>query len=541
MKNFVLLYNSLNDTIRPDFKVNALVNFFKNVPPGDSAWALGLLLGKKNKKIVSVKYLMEWSLELAQIPAWLFNECRVNVNNLVETISLILPVNKNSENIPLQALIENHLIPLFDQEKQVQKEKIISIWHMLNPSERYICNKLVTGSFHIDLLPKLIIKALSRFCGISEPVISYRLSGNWVPTVDFFNWLCSPPVLNAPCYNAFPFKSAVNLNQKIEELGEINEWLAEWNWKGIRSRIIKKGNMALIWSHDNDLLNDTFPELFEPGFRLPDGIVLDGIIIPMKNNVLLPPFELQKRIVKRYPLKKIISDIPVSFVAFDLLEFNNAEILTQPLINRRTALIKLLNDINEPGFILSPLIECSSWNELKKAKDNGNKISFDGIILKRIQSTYESEIPDISQPNSLDILQSSWFQWKNDPHFILAVLLYARLEQGSANPLFKEYTFALWDHGILVPFAKTSIGLTEEEVIRVDNFIRNNTLEKFGPVRTVIPELVFEIEFEGVQKSVRHKSGIIVHSPRIIRWHFDKKIEEIGSLEDLTGSQKNQT
>jgi DNA ligase 1 len=525
MRNFALLFNELDETTKSDLKISALINYFQNAASGDAAWAVSLLLGRKIEQVVPVKVLRKWSVELAQIPEWLFAECRNNVGDLAETISLIVPFEENSENIPLQTLIG-----------QFQKEKMISLWRRLNSTERYILNKIVTGTFHIDISPLLVIKAISCFCGLNESIISYRLAGNWVPSAGFFNLLCAPDVAAPAIYNACPFQNAIMLNQKVEELGKISQWLAEWNWNGIRSQIIKRENEVFMWSQEQDFLNDSFPELYELGSSLPDGTVLDGIIIPVKNNVPLSPSELQKRIAKRYPGKKILSDIPVSFVAFDLLEFNKHDIRSESLSQRRNYLINLLNEINDNRLILSREVEGNSWNDIRIAKSNGNKSLANGIILKRLNSPYSDGIANISNSKRTKISLADWYEWKNDPLIIFAVLLHARLEQGSVSPLFKEYTFALRHEGNLVPFAKTSSGLTDEEIIQVDAFIRNNTIEKFGPVRTVKPELIFELEFDGVQKSAKHKSGIIVQSPRITRWDHDKKIEEIGLLSSLNAN-----
>jgi DNA ligase 1 len=533
MRNFALLFNEIDETTKPDLKINALVNYFRKAAPGDAAWTVSLLLGRKITRVVSIKELQKWSVELTQIPEWLFGDCRNNVGDLAETISLILIFDGNTENIPLQILIEQYLIPLKNQEEQVQKEKIISVWSKLNSTEKYILNKLITGSFRIDVSPRLLIKALSSFSGLTEAIISYRMAGNWTPSVEFFNWLCATDVTSPSIYNAYPFYNAIKLNQKVEELGEINQWLAEWKWKGIRSQIIKKENKVFIWSQEQDFLNDSFPELYELGSSLPDGTVIDGIIVSIKDNVPLSSTELNKRIAKRYPVKKVLSDCPVSFIVFDLLEFEKLDIRSKPLNQRRNYLINLLNEINDNRLILSLEVEGKSWNDLKIAKSNANKNSTNGLILKRLDSPYSTGIDNIANSQQSGIATANWYEWKNDPLTILAVLLYARLEQGSTSPLFKEYTFALRHEGNVVPFAKTSSGLTDEEVIRVDAFIRNNTLEKFGPVRTVKPELIFELEFDGVQKSSWHKSGIFVNSPRITRWDHDKKIEEIGSLSSL--------
>jgi DNA ligase 1 len=534
MRNFASLFKEIDETTQTNFKVEALINYFMKAPPGDAAWAISLLLGRKIKQVVPIKKLRKWSVDLTQIPKWLFVECLNNVSDLAETISLILPYYGNFVNIPLQTWIEKRLLPLRNQKEEIQKEKIVSAWGELNSVERYLWNKLVTGAFHVDISPKLVIKALSSFCGLKEAAISHRLTGDWVPHAHFFNMLCAPADTDTAISIPYPFYPAIQLDLKVEDLGDINQWLAEWKWNGIRSQIIKRENKVFIWSYDEDLLNDPFPELYELGSFLPDGTVIDGIIIPLKDNKLLPSAELQKRIAKWYPVKKTLSDIPSSFVAFDLLEFNKEDIRAKSLSQRRTLLKKILNDISDKRFILSEVIEGNSWKDLKIAKNDSGKKSADGLMLKRRDSPYVIGSENIVPPAQVGILAANWYKWKNDPLTILAVLLYARLEQGSASPLFNEYTFALWYEGKLVPFAKTSFGLTDEEIIHVDTFIRKNTLEKFGPVRTIKPELVFELEFDGIQKSSRHKSGIVVQSPRIVRWHHNKKIDEAGSLNSLT-------
>jgi DNA ligase-1 len=539
MRNFTSLFKELDETTQTDFKVEALINYFKKALPGDAAWAVSLLLGKKIKQVVPIKKLRKWSVDLAQIPEWLFAECLDNVGDLAETISLILSYDGNSENFPLQIWIEQRLIPLRNQKEEFQKEKIFSAWRELNPTERYIWNKLVGGSFHMDIPPKLIIKALASFNGLSETIISCRLSGDWIPSAGFFNLLGSPDISSNAIYKSFPFNPAIKLDQNVEDLGDINLWLAEWKWNGIRSQMIKRENQVFIWSHDEDLFNDIFPELYELGSFLPDGTVLDGIIVPLKNNKPLPKSELLKRIVKWYPVKKTLSDIPVSFVAFDLLEFHNADICFQSLSQRRALLKTILNDINDKRLIISEIVECNSWNDLKIAKCETREKYADGLILKRLDSPYSAGINNSANSSKIGIISANWYEWKNAPLTITAVLLYAGAEKGSMSPLFKDYTFALWHEGSLVPFAKTSTGLSDEEIILVDAFIRKNTLEKFGPVRTVKPELVFELEFDGIHKSSRHKSGIVVLSPRITNWHHDKKIEEAGTLSSLTSLFEN--
>ena len=517
MKNFALLFRELDETTQLNIKVKALVNYFKNVPPGDAAWVISLLLVQKFKQVVPLKKLKIWASELANIPEWLFTECLENSGDLAETISLILPFDDKTDNLPLQIWIEKSILPLISQKEEIQKERIISAWYDLNSTGRYLLNKLITGTFRLDITTNLVIKAIASFSGVNEMVVSQRLLGIWEPSAAFFNMLCSHDEMEALTNSPYPFNLSVPLNQEIEELGDINQWLLEWNINGLRSQIIKRNNKIFIWSISGDLLNDHLPELCELNACLPNGTVMDGIIIPVKNNQQLPSIKLKKRISNKYPTFRILSDIPVSFVVFDLLQYNNNDIRSEPLALRSARLIEILNNINESRIIVSPFVKLNSWDELKSAKTNLGIFSTSGLIIKNINSSYTS----------------NWYKWKNNPITILAVLLYARIKQGSFSPYFNEYTFALWHEGNLVPFAKTFSGLNNDEIIKVDSFIRNNTLEKFGPVRTVKPELVFEIEFDQIERSTRHKSGIVVISPRIASWHPNKKIHEIGSLNTL--------
>ena len=352
---------------------------------------------------------------MGKFPDWLFDECLNNAGDLAETISLILPFEGNSENIPLHVWIEQRLFPLRDQQEEIQKEKIVSFWQQLNSVERYLWNKLVIGSFHVDVSPRLLIKALSLFCSINEKYISQRLTGDWIPTAGFFNFLCNPVVSDTTINIPYPFNPAVKLDLNIEELGDINQWLVERKWNGIRSQIIKREKKVFIWSLDEDLLNDSFPELYELGSILPDGTVIDGIIIPVKDNVLLSLAELQKRIAKRYPVKKTLSDIPVSFVAFDLLEYNKEDIRTRYLSQRRILLKKILNDINNKSVILSEIVECNSWKDLEIAKSDAREKSAGGFILKRLGSPYVGGSENILPAIQSGILTANWYNWKNEP------------------------------------------------------------------------------------------------------------------------------
>jgi DNA ligase 1 len=494
MRDFISLFKAIDETSDSNIKHEALVNYFKYASPGDSVWAISLLMGRKIKRSVSIKKLQEWAIDISGTPQWLFDECLNNTRDLAETIALILPAKNILNDISLQELIEQFLIPLKNQSEINQKERVIAVWQIMNSMERYLWNKLLTGTFPLVVPGEILIKAISSLVGLNKSVISFRLSGNWNPSLDYYSQLISPVVDSLNTCMPYPFSVPVQSKMKVEDLGELSDWLIEWKLKGIRSQLIKRNNQVYVWSIDEDFLNDSFPKLLELGIFIPDGTVLDGIIS---------------------------TDI---FIAFDLLEINQNDLRCKPLFERRELLEVLINNISDKRIILSEILKCTSWDNLKKINNDSRNSLVNGVILKSLNSEYRFE-----NHNPAD--NESWYKWKKDPHYVNAVLLYAQKEQGSS--LFKEFTFALWNEKELVPFAKSSIGLTEEEIINISEFIRNNTVEKFGPVRTVKPGLIFELEFEGIQKSSRRKSGFLVQSPRISRYLPHKKLKDVNSLNSL--------
>lgn len=522
MKRFSDLYKTLDETTKTNAKIDALVNYFSLSPPEDSIWAISFLIGRKPKQVVPTRKLREWSAELANVPQWLFDECYSTVGDLAETITLLLPKASASTDIPLNKWVEEKLLPMRKLKEEKQKEKIISAWQQMNTSERFVWNKLITGSFRVGVSSKIVVKALSNFSGIDEAVISHRLMGNWQPTSAYYKQIISHNTKDADISRPYPFYLAYQLDESVESLGNISEWQAEWKWDGIRSQLIKRDGEVFIWSRGEDLINEKFPELYEMGKFLPDGTVIDGEIISWKNDMPQPFGELQKRIGRKNITKKILEEIPAVIIAYDLLEFNGDDIREKQLMERRTQLEELISSFGENRLILSPVVEKKSWEELKEIREESRSRSVEGIMLKRKNSSYK-----------VGRKRGDWWKWKIDPLTIDAVLIYAQTGHGRRSTLYTDYTFGIWKGEELVPFAKAYSGLSDAEIRQVDSFIRKNTLEKFGPVRTVKPELVFELAFEGIQKSSRHKSGVAVRFPRISRWRHDKTINDADTLETI--------
>lgn len=522
MKNFAELYRRLDETTKINEKINSLVEYFGSANPEDSIWAVNLLIGRKSKQVIPVIKLKNWTIELAKIPDWLFDESYEVVGDLVETITLLLPKATGSTNKPLHYWIEEVLLPLKNKEKSLQKEEMISIWNGMNKKERFVWNKLVTGSFRIGVSAKIVVKALSVFGGIEEPVVYYRLMEIRKPTKNSFQFLISHDSKESDLCKPYPFCHAFLLEGSVENLGDVKDWQAEWKWDGVRSQIIKREGKIFFWSYEGEMLNEKFPEFEDLEFILPDGTVIDGEIVAWKEEKPMPLGELQKRIGRKSVTRKIKSDTPVLIIAHDLLELNGEDIREKLLIVRNKKLSELLNRISDRRIIISPKIEANSWEELKEKREESRSRFAEGLMLKKINSPY-----------LVGRKKGDWWFWKVEPFTVNAVLIYAQSGDGESLNFYTDYTFGIWNGDELVPFAKTFSGLTDEEMNKIDLFVRKNTIEKFGPVCTVKPELVFEIVFDGINKSTRHKSGFAVRSPRINRWRHDKKFKEADNLETI--------
>ena len=363
-------------------------------------------------------------------------------------------------------------------------------------------------------------------CALPASVIAHRISGNWDPTTTSFDELLSENGATVDHSRPYPFYLAYALEDDLESLGEPGEWQAEWKWDGIRGQIIKRNNELFVWSRGEELITEKFPEYKILEQLLPEGVALDGEILPYHNGEVLNFNVLQTRIGRKNVTRKNLDEAPAAFFAYDLLEWNGEDLREIPLIERRKRLEELVlpfRNINKNFPIyLSPIVQFTSWDELKILREQSREINSEGLMLKRKNSVYQ-----------VGRRRGDWWKWKIDPLTIDAVMVYAAKGSGRRSNLYTDYTFAVKEGDKLITFAKAYSGLTDKEFAEVDAFVKKNSLEKFGPVRTVKPELVFEIAFEGIAASNRHKSGVALRFPRIHRWRKDKKVDEINTLADL--------
>ncbi len=531
MKAFAALYTALDETNKTNAKLAALEAYFRSAPPASAAWVVYFMVGRRPRQAVNSRKLAEWAWETAGVPAWLFGESYDAVGDIAETITLILPESDISSDVPLSEWVER-LLALRGMEESDQRAAILQAWQELDRTQRFVWNKLITGGFRVGVSQQLVIRALANASGMDSAVIAHRLMGDWEPTEDFFRALLEPDTADSDISRPYPFFLAYPIEvaegdtadeSLSSQLGERAEWQVEWKWDGIRAQLIRRNGQTFLWSRGEELVTDRYPEVAQAAGHLPDGTALDGELLVWVEGTVQPFALLQRRIGRKSVSSKETKSFPVIFLAYDLMEWEGNDCREEPLTWRRERVEQLVAAANHESLLLSPLVHAESWEALAEVRMESRERGVEGFMLKRYTSPYR-----------VGRQRGDWWKWKVDPYTVDAVLIYAQRGSGKRASLYTDYTFGVWDdEGTLVPFAKAYSGLTDAEIREVDRFIRRNTKEQFGPVRTITPELVFELGFEGIQRSNRHKSGIAVRFPRILRWRQDKKADEADTLETV--------
>ena len=522
---FADLVKVLGTSTKTTDKLAALVQYFSTADDKDKVWVIALFSGRKPKRAVNTTQLITWCVEVADLPGWLFGESYHTVGDLAETIALLLPETilpgQPPVSKPLHFYIER-FVQIEKQDEAIKKQFILESWQQMDQNERFVFNKLITGAFRIGVSQKMMVNALAKFTSLEPSVIAHRISGNWDPSTTTFSELLNESPSITDYSKPYPFYLAYALDADPATLGDPAEWQVEWKWDGIRGQVIKRNNTLFVWSRGEELMTEKFPEYHSLKDLLPNGTVLDGEIIPSINKKPLPFALLQTRIGRKNVTKKNLQETPITFFAYDLLEYNYEDWRNKPLTERRKQLEAIIEPLTTPVIILSPIVAFTEWNELKELRETSRENGAEGFMIKRRSSIYQ-----------VGRKTGDWWKWKIDPLVIDCVMIYAEKGSGRRSNLYTAYTFAVKDGEKLVPFTRAYSGLIDKEFNEVDAFVKRNAIEKFGPVRTVKPELVFEIAFEGIAASNRHKSGVALRFPRISRWRKDKKPDEINTLEDL--------
>lgn len=527
MQHFALLIETLGNTTKTSEKLNALVNYFSVANQQDKIWVLALFTGRRPKRTITSTLLKNWCAEFCNLPLWLVEECHHTVGDLSETIALLIeahyPKKIHNNNVQPLHFYVAQFIQLAKADEATKKNFMLQSWENLNTqTERFVFNKLLSGAFRIGVSQQLMVQALAKVYNIETNIIAHRITGKWDASTITLNQLLLSNNSSGESSKPYPFYLAYALDDDITTLGNINNWQIEWKWDGIRGQIIKRSNTIFVWSRGEELITEKFPEFETLNTLLPNGIVLDGEILAGTGNAILPFSMLQTRLGRKNITKKILQNAPAVFYVYDVLEYNGNDIRHLPLHQRRAILSKVITPIISNTIQLSPLIIKSNWQQITELQTQSRANNAEGFMIKQTDSIYQTGRK-----------RGHWWKWKIAPLTIDAVLIYAQKGSGRRSNLYTDYTFAVADGEKLVTFTKAYTGLTDKEFAQVDAFVKANSLEKFGPVRTVKPELVFEIAFEGISKSSRHKSGVALRFPRIKRWRTDKKANDINTLEDL--------
>ncbi|GGY76362.1 ATP-dependent DNA ligase [Pseudoduganella plicata] len=541
MREFARLYAELDETTATNRKLDALKAYFSSAAPENAAWAVYFLAGGKPRQAVPAKLLRQYATEYAGLDEWLFDECYDAVGDLAETIAHILPEPKTRSDIGLATWIEQRIAPLRGAAPETIRQALFDYWDELETRERFLLVKLIGGGFRVGVSKLLVTRALSAIAAVDSKLIAQRLMG-WTdgsvsPTAQGFLQLIAEQSDQEHAMRGgqpYPFFLAHQLQAAPQTLGDIADWQVEWKYDGMRAQIVSRGGDNWVWSRGEDLITERFPEL--AAIRLPEGTVVDGEILIWqsgdKDNGNPSPFaDLQKRIGRKTLSPKLLAELPAALVAYDLLELDGVDLRKLPQCERRTLLEQLVERAGSPRLRISPLVQAESWEALARIRDESRARGVEGMMIKAASAQY-------GVGRTKDV--GTWWKWKIDPYSVDAVLIYAQAGHGRRASLYTDYTFAVWDvdadgQRMLVPFAKAYSGLTDAEIAQVDNAVRRTTVEKFGPVRSVKPTMVFEIGFEGIAASPRHKSGIAVRFPRILRRRDDKSVEEADTLDSLKG------
>ncbi len=531
MQRFAQLYRELDETNSTLAKVEALRRYFAEADDSDKLWTIALLSGRRPKRPVNTTLLRHWAADIAGVPLWLFEDSYHTTGDLAEAISLLLPDPTRASTHDLSYWID-YTRALATYDEVGKKEGVLEAWDELGGTERYCFTKLITGSLRVGVSQKLMVRALGHATGIEENALAHRLMGNWGPDDTTFTELVLEHSPHEDISKPYPFYLAYQLEQTIDdihELGDVREWQAERKWDGIRGQLIVRSGESFLWSRGEELVTDKYPELQVLAEAVPNGTVIDGEILPYKEGKPLPFGQLQRRIGRKTIGKKLLGEVPVVLMCYDLLEYDEKDIRGLPLKQRRELLELVVAAANQPTLLpLSPVVAADEWRVLAKARDESREHLAEGLMLKRLDSPYR-----------IGRKKGDWWKWKVDPLTIDAVMIYAQRGSGRRANLYSDYTFAVWDtdeatgERTLVPFAKAYSGMTDAEFRSMTAWVRKNTLERFGPVRSVPPVHVFELAFEGINRSTRHKSGIALRFPRMLRWRKDKPIEEANTLADL--------
>lgn len=523
MRRFADLFHALDSTRKSTVKRALLVEYFREAPAADAAWGAHLLLGRKGRRAVSTRLLRVWTSEVSGHPLWLVEESYDAVGDLAETLALLLPsVDDAPEPPSLAEFMGSHVNGLAALGEPEKRELVLETWRQLDGLQRFLFHKLISGGFRVGVASGIVSQALAEVAGVDKATMLHRLSGRWLPTEEAWRSLLAEEEEGADPLRPYPFLLAHPAPQDLSEIGAAKDFQAEWKWDGIRAQAVRRGDELLLWSRGEELVNNGFPEIGEFLHGLDPGTVLDGELLAWENGAPVGFHALQRRLQRKSVSKTLRAEVPVHFMAYDLLEEGGQDLRALPTSERRGRLEALVERFQPGPLGIAEVVAGADWDELARLRESSRERGVEGLMLKRLDAPYGA-----------GRVRGSWWKWKVDPFTVDAVLLYAQRGHGRRASLYTDYTLGVWRGEELVPVAKAYSGLTDKEIRRVDHFVRRHIVDRFGPVRVVEPSLVFEIAFEGVQPSSRHKAGLALRFPRIARWREDKEPRDADTLETV--------
>ena len=563
MRRFAALFAAIDGTNATNAKVEAIVQYLEECPHADAAWAVFFLVGRRLKRLVPGRAIGQWAMAATGVPEWMLGESYAVVGDGAETAALLLdawPVEPSTGECSLANWVNERIVPLRSAPPELQESRVLDWIRPLDRWQRFTLFKLMTGELRLGVSQTLAVRAIARAAGLPPTTIAARLMGDWTPDAAWYAQLIAREPTAADASRPYPFFLASPLDAAIVDatglaaaLGERSAWLVEWKWDGIRAQLVKRGGQVSLWSRGEELITHRFPEIVHAAIGIPDGTVVDGEVLAFRGDRPLPFSALQQRIGREKDVARTARGVPVVFMTFDLLELDGRDWRGEPLAVRRAELERIVErarqlapaivpppGVPEPQRLplgdeaapregeastvlhVSTHVDANDWQVLATLRRQSRDKGVEGLMLKRLHSIY-----------GVGRKRGDWWKWKIDPHLIDAVLIYAQPGSGKRASLITDYTFGLWHDGELVPVAKAYSGLSNDEIAEMDRWIRRHTVERFGPVRHVEPVHVFELGFEAVARSSRHRSGVAVRFPRMLRWRKDKFAAEADTLETL--------
>jgi DNA ligase-1 len=525
MRRFTRLFIALDSTTSTNEKVDAMVDYFQSAPAADAAWAIFFLTGRRLKRLLAWAAMGEFTLAATGLERWLLEECWSAVGDGAETAALVLDQLPTvpAADLSLAEWMDGRVLTLRQLDPENQQTPVLSWLRELDRTQRLVLLKILSGELRLGVSQTLAVRALARTAALPVSTISARLMGTWPTTAEWFTSVLSIETTDVDRSRPYPFCLASPLEAEPATLGDPDAWFVEWKWDGIRAQLVRRAGQVFLWSRGEELITTRFPEIVAAATRLPDGTVLDGEVLAFRDERPMLFSALQQRIGRQKQVQQMARSIPVVFMAYDALELAGDDVRSSPFADRRRTLEALIGDTSQV-LKLSPEVSAPSWAEFEALRDTARQRNVEGLMIKRRASAY-----------GVGRKRGDWWKWKIAPHTIDAVLIYAQPGSGKRASLLTDYTFGVWDADQLTPIAKAYSGLSNEEIAELDRWIRRHTRTRFGPVREVDPVHVFEIGFEAIAPSSRHRSGIAVRFPRMLRWRKDKLARDADTLAAVRG------